>query len=434
MYPSTLTSHRPFTSLLSCVTSLLCGLIGTLSYGESDYVGSWILTTPEQGGLHLIIKDDGTAGYFWTDTAETQVYSGVWTADNTGIELLWEDDSRHIFSPQSEGTIIEYYSASQKRLYSVEGSKIPKGLLGAWYQAPRNQQRTNDPSKLYESLQGNWNVSDNHILSIMNNRLAQLYTEAGQLKQIGRWTRKEKALEIIWNTGDYARLQLEGSHYSYSNIAAAHPIHQASPIAQRVKRNYSYEANAQAPVGQPASLSFDSRKAQVKFFQGTWIFQRSASEYERISIGRFGGVRSDRKYQLHGQWKSGVDGLELTWDDGMRGQLLKIADAFVYLEYAAGRPLDGIPNRILKVAPTQLDRLGNPSQVAYQQAAKIVLAASQYPANPIKPKRPAKALNKAPWWWPLWTDPAQEETVEPDLIPETKTEHPVNKKSWIWPF
>ena len=63
----------------------------------------------------------------------------------------------------------------------------------------------------------------------------------------------------------------------------------------------------------------------------------------------------------------------------MRGQLLKIGDAFVYLEYAAGRPLDGIPNRILNVAPTQLDRLGDPSQVAYQRAANIVEAASQYP-------------------------------------------------------
>ena len=107
MYPSTLTSHRPFTYLLSCVSCLLCGLSGTLSYAESDYVGSWKLTTPQQGGLHLIIKDDGTAGYFWTDTAETQVHYGVWTADNSGIELLWEDDSRHIFTSDNEGTKIE---------------------------------------------------------------------------------------------------------------------------------------------------------------------------------------------------------------------------------------------------------------------------------------------------------------------------------------
>ena len=199
-------------------------------------------------------------------------------------------------------------------------------------------------------------------------------------------------------------------------------------------RNYSHTADALPAGNRPVTLSFDSRKAQVKFFQGTWIFKRSENEYERISIGRFGGVRSDRKYQLNGQWKTGIDGLELTWDDGMRGQLLKIGDAFVYLEFAAGRPLDGIPNRILNVAPTLLDRLGDPSQVAYQRAANIVTAASQHPANPAKPKRPAQAFNNAPWWWPLWTDPKQEETAEPALIPETETERPADKKSWIWPF
>ncbi|MGB0418187.1 MAG: hypothetical protein ACPGF8_01220 [Opitutales bacterium] len=434
MYPSTQTSHRPFTYLLSCVSCLLCGLSGTLSYAESDYVGSWKLTTPQQGGLHLIIKDDGTAGYFWTDTAETQLHSGVWTADNSGIELLWEDDSRHVFTSDNEGTKIEYYSASQQRLYMVEGHKIAEGTLGVWYQAPRSQQRTADPNKLYESLQGSWNLQGNRILSILNDRVAQLYAEDGQLKQTGRWTRKEKALEIIWDTGNFARLQFEGSQYSYSEIAAAHTIHQASPIAAQVTRNYSHTADALPAGNRPATLSFDSRKAQVKFFQGTWIFKRSANEYERISIGRFGGVRSDRKYQLNGQWKTGVDGLELTWDDGMRGQLLKIGDAFVYLEYAAGRPLDGIPNRILNVAPTLLDRLGDPSEVAYQRAANIIEAASQYPASPTKPKRPAHALNNAPWWWPLWTDPKQEETAEPALIPESEAERPASKKSWIWPF
>ena len=80
-------------------------------------MGSWELTTPEQGGLHLIVKTNGTAGYFWTDTAETKIYSGVWTADKPGIELLWEDDSRHIFSQQAKTTQIDHYNAAGERLY-----------------------------------------------------------------------------------------------------------------------------------------------------------------------------------------------------------------------------------------------------------------------------------------------------------------------------
>ena len=184
------------------------------------------------------------------------------------IELLWEDDSRHIFTSDNEGTKIEYYSASQQRLYMVEGNKIAEGILGAWYQAPRNQQRTTDPNKLYESLQGSWNLQGNRILSILNDRLAQLYAEDGQLKQTGRWTRKEKALEIIWDTGNFARLQFEGSQYSYSEIAAAHPIHQASSIAAQVTRNYSHTVDPLLARNRPATLSFDTPKAQVKFSKG----------------------------------------------------------------------------------------------------------------------------------------------------------------------
>lgn len=434
MYAFILPSNRSFISLLSCAASCLCGLYGSYSYAESDFVGSWKLTTPEQGGLHLIVKTNGTAGYFWTDTAETKIYSGVWTADSEGIELLWENESRHIFSQQAKTTQIDHYNAAGEQLYSVEGTKIPEGVLGAWYQAPRDNQQASTSNDQYASLQGNWNLSDNRVLSILSHRVAQLDSVSGHPEQIGRWTRKEQAIEIIWNTGEYARLQQEGSEYTYTSVPPTHPIHQASSTAQPVTRNYSHEEKALLANAHSASLSFNSRKEQVKFFQGTWIFERSENEYERISIGRFGGARSDRKYQLNGLWKTNENGLDFTWDDGMRGQLLQLADAFVYLEYAAGRPLDGIPNRILKVAPVQLDRLGEPSQAAHQAAAKLLAAASQYTANPAKPESPAQALNKAPWWWPLWTDPAQKEAAESVLIPASETESPARKKSWVWPF
>ena len=435
MHPSIPPLNRPFTRLLGCAASLLCGLSGILSYAESDYVGSWELTTPDQEGLHLIVKANGTAGYFWTDTAENQIYPGVWTADSEGIELLWENESRHVFSQQAESTQIDHYSASGKQVYSVKGTRIAKGVLGAWYQAPRDDHQASKVSNgQYESLQGNWDLSDNRVLSILDDRVARLNSVTGQPEQRGRWTRKEQAIEIIWNTGDYSRLQQKGSDYIYTHIAATQPIHEASPTTQPITRNYSDLAKVSPSEDHLTSLSFDSRKEQIKFFQGTWILERSASEYERISIGRFGGVRSDRKYQLNGQWKTAQDGLDFTWDDGMRGQLLKIADAFIYLEYAAGRPLDGIPNRILKVAPIQLDRLSDSSQVAQQQAASIVAAASQYPTNPAKPTQPAQARNKAPRWWPLWTYPAPKEAAEPALIPEPVTEHPARKKSWVWPF
>ena len=342
---------------------------------------------PEQGGLHIIVKANGQAGYFSTHTADTQVYPGVWTADNTGIELLWEDESRHILTQHDKGTKISHFSASGQELYAVYGTKMKDDILGTWYQAPRSTQQSKDPNRLYESLQGNWTMKDHHILSILKNRLALLYSEQGELKQSGRWTRKEKSLEIIWNSGDYARLKLKGSNYTYGSIPANLPIDEAALPEQLITRNYSHPTKDLPVNTKPTSLSFSSRKEQVKYFQGIWIFERAEKEFERISIGRFGGARSDRKYQLNGKWLAHEDGLNLSWDDGMRGQLLYIVDAFVYLEYAAGRPLDGIPNRILKVAPSQLDRLGDENQVAHKDAAYLLETAKQYPN---KPKRPHK--------------------------------------------
>ena len=57
---------------------------------------------------------------------------------------------------------------------SVEGNKIAEGVLGAWYQAPRDNLQASTSNDHYASLQGNWNLSDNRVLSILNHRLAQL--------------------------------------------------------------------------------------------------------------------------------------------------------------------------------------------------------------------------------------------------------------------
>ena len=54
-----------------------------------------------------------------------------------------------------------------------------------------------------------------------------------------------------------------------------------------------------------------------------------------------------------------MDGQDIfmRWDDGMRSILNPSGHGFILYEYAAGRPLDGVPTRIFPAAPIDSAKL-----------------------------------------------------------------------------
>ena len=107
-------------------------------------------------------------------------------------------------------------------------------------------------------------------------------------------------------------------------------------------------------------IAFPSRKAARNFYRGEWIIQHRADAYEKVVLGRFGGLDNlARPHTRRFLMMSGQD-IFMRWDDGMRKIPSPIADGFLLYEYKPGRPLDGVPTRIY-AATLQPTRASSPS-------------------------------------------------------------------------
>jgi hypothetical protein len=174
---------------------------------------------------------------------------------------------------------------------------------------------------------------------------------------------------------------------------------------------------------------------------------------------------------------SGQD-IFMRWDDGMRAILSPVGQAFVLYSYKPGRPLDGIPTRVLAAAPADTSKLAEHlrgREAAAQHMLELAEAAGISTSDenagwgrsfmrwawPFDSTAEADATEESiaddskvqdPWWWPFWSEapaadnttenPAEADAVEPAApeasgsagqatgpSPERKT-----KKSWLWPF
>lgn len=474
------------------LTLAFCCAAAPLPAQSSDtlYRGTWQVTTPDQGSLLFIVKKQGRAAYFWGDNADRTVYQGTWVGTETAATLTWADRSQHVLERSPTGFTIRALDADGAERYRTAAQQVPKEILGQWAKPPTQSEELVSDRDKANSFFGMWKVGSSdataHYVSINADRSAassELSTDASDGLR-GSWAKQGGELHIVWDNGHYSILREGDRGFSYKRIASGVQIDTdskeftAAARTHRAKVPVEWMRSNREGSAQNGGIAFSSRKAARQFYRGSWVIQRAEDDYEQIEIGRFGGLKTSRDEDLKGDWLMSGQDIFMRWDDGMRAILSPVGQAFVLYSYKPGRPLDGIPTRVLAAAPADTSKLAEHlrgREAAAQHMLELAEAAgiSTSAENagwgrsfmrwawPFDSTAEADATEESiaddskvqdPWWWPFWSEapaadnttenPAEADAVEP-AAPEASgsagqatgpSSERKTKKSWLWPF
>ena len=218
---------------------------------------------------------------------------------------------------------------------------------------------------------------------------------------------------------------------------------------------------------QNISLSQFDYKSLLKFYRGEWITldETHPDAVEIMKLNRFGGVDLASDKQTRGSWYLTGKGCLINLEDGIRMRLRYIGSAFLVFVYEANRPLDAYPNKILKTAPLNLEKLDSLNAELYYTSKLLNQIDQLIPkgkkAIPLisnwSDRDTINPSPSSPWWWPIWSD--HQKTKEADTFStnnqstsltnvedsiasnkESKFENSpkpmdeTNKSKWEWPF
>lgn len=459
---------------------------------EEFFRDTWVAKSPEQGSIVLHLKQNGRAAYFWADNADRSVYAGTWNYQDGSATLTWEDGSTHTFAQTDDGFTATYSGGTQGATYTSRAQKLPKNLLGQWARPPEREEDELSDRDRAKGYFGTWKVSAEngvHYIFIQSDRsAASNWNPTGQPGRglRGAWAKQGADLHIAWNSGHYSIIRQSTRGYSYKKIEPGQVIEEDkqeySPCVRSDESGVPtdwmsrYEEERKAPQ---ISVAFTSRKEAIQFYRGEWIVRHREDAYEKIQLGRFGGLSTSRSADIEGTWQMSGQDIFMRWNDGIRRILSPIADGFLLYEYKAGRPLDGIPSRIHPTAPTDAKKLAthlNSRETAAQSILEMARAIGIEPSDsdgfgsnfsrwawPFSKKDDTDTssalfsedtiadrpdLNN-PWWWPLWSEKQVPETeadadagatemaeatpleqADPPMPGKQKAE----PKKWYWPF
>lgn len=442
-----------FLLFLSSILLLPAGLCAQ-DTAEDSYRGVWQIDTPADGPLILIIKKNDRASYFRGSNDDRTVYQGEWSATEAGIEARWGDGSRHQLLPGSSGFEAVCLSAGGAELYRAPAQRVPDEILGQWARPPQVEDDLRSDRDQAEGFFGVWEVDSEdgtHYVFVEPDRSAASTWAGGPTGDRGlrgAWARQGSELHIVWDTGHYSILKEGTRAFSYVRLEPGMVIedNKAKPVATRRTRDAKIDASwtsryEDEKAAGNSGISFASSRDAQRFYRGNWIVKRGGDVFERIEVGRFGGLSTSRKAGLDGEWRLSGQDLFMRWDDGMRKILSPVGDGFVLYEYRAGRPLDGVPTRILPATPadsSKLDEyLAGRSDVAEQirtlaEAAGMGMRSETggigrtfmrwaWPFG--EGSGDAQTLleqefesSADPWWWPFWSEQAAHTSIddEPD--------------------
>lgn len=459
------TFNTSLKALLLCLLTLTLGFSLTAQESDELYRGTWQIDTPDDGALILIVKRNGLASYFWGDNADRTVYKGTWSSDANGATLEWEDGSTHQITRDTLGYAITHRNATSAELYATQAQQVPKEVLGQWAKAPsKPEEQISDRDKA-KGFFGTWEIetdSGPYYIVVDPNRSAASNWSPGNASSKGlrgSWAKQGSELHLVWDTGHYGILKQNERDFSFKLIPPGTIIDKDESelyIATRTSNdnlpaewNTLYEAEEEADTG---GIAFSSRKNANIFYRGFWIVQRSENAFERIEIGRFGGLKTSVDNTLQGTWRMTGQDIFMRWDDGMRKVLSPVGQGFLLYEYKPGRPLDGVPTRIFSATPDDAAKLAahmaGRQDVAEQM--RSLAEAAGVTTNPEdtgwgqtfmrwawpfseedQPQSTAALLQEgfetsgtlAPWWWPFWSEkPIVEDEPEADTATEVETE------------
>jgi hypothetical protein len=499
-----------FTKLCALFLYLLVltpGLTASAQNNDELYRGTWQIDTPDHGALILTVKRNGRASYFWGDNADRAVYQGTWTSTEDAATLTWSDGSQHHIARAPLGYSMAFKDTTGREVYTAQAQQVPKEILGQWAKPPENAQTVTSDRDKAKGFFGIWEIGSGdtqQYMCIEPDRSAASTThgtgdDSRELR--GAWAKQGSELHIAWDSGHYSILRQNERGYSYKQIESGTVIEEDESTFSTASRTSednlprawltSYKAEKAEHSG---GIAFSSRKNARLFYRGTWLVKRGTT-FERIEIERFGGLQTSLDRSLEGNWLMTGQDIFMRWDDGMRKVLSPIGNGFVLYEYKPGRPLDGVPTRLLPATPADgpklTQHLKGRKDVAQQMRA-LAEAAGVDPdtanagwgntfmrwAWPFGGEQasgsPDTLLDAGyedsnaqdPWWWPFWseksltgtqTQPTPKETeatatvqstlaattqVLPAAADETNAPAPDSNETtkrpsttdWLWPF
>lgn len=461
---------RPI-ALMKCAARPLLALVLALApltaagQGSDDlFRGTWQIQTPEKGALVIILKSQGLASYFWGDNSDRSVYQGSWASSETSATMTWSDGSSHVIERTDGGFSATHKGAAGNSLYNSPAMQLPQEMLGQWAKPPTREDEMRSDRENATGYFGIWKLADsNDYLFIESDRSAA--SNIGDANgQRGEWAKQGSELHIIWDSGQYAILSETERGFNFKQIEAGKIIEEdetetvsaARTIESSVPATWlaNYKAERESDSG---GIAFSSRKLARDFYRGDWVVRRGEKTYERMELARFGGLSTSTDRSLNGQWRLSGQDVFMRWDNGMRKILSPVGRGFVLYEYKPGRPLDGVPTRVLAAAPADtaklVEHLEGRENVAAQmqemaQAAGIesvaqddagwgrtfarwawpfageddAMSSEEMLAEEFEPEDA-----KDPWWWPFWSENPQkdsevEETVSGDAATEAEEE------------
>ncbi|MGJ8637844.1 MAG: hypothetical protein ACSHYA_00500 [Opitutaceae bacterium] len=480
-------------SLFFALLTLIASVSSLLSQsGDELFRGTWYIETPDDEALILIVKRNGLASYFWGDNTDRTVYQGNWTGTDETATLKWSDGTKHEIKRDALGFGISHIQANGQLSYTVPAQQVPPEILGQWAKPPsKNAQITSAQDKA-KGFFGIWQIGEasaNHFLHIESDRSAAS-SQNTELGLRGSWAKQGSELHIAWDNGAYSILRENERSHDYKTVESGTFIEEDTTDFTKAERTIEGKVPAtwlsnykEERATSTGGIAFTSRKNARTFYRGTWLVRINEDAYERVELGRFGGLTTSSNHKVEGSWRMDRQDIFMRLDNGQRRILSPVGNGFIIYEYKPGRPLDGVPTRILTATPADASKFEqhlkgrkdvSRQMLALAEAAGIspseqnagwgrTFARWAWPFGETSPNTSANELLKEayeekseanPWWWPFWNESSLDESNKPastlaeaPIPAETeslkvtkaveapeKSDKTEEKKNWAWPF
>lgn len=437
----------------------------------SSLQGTWMVNTPDEGRLVVLIKNEGLASYFWGENADRTVYRGEWTGDAQSAEIRWANGHALRLERSGADAIATARDAAGRELYTAPARQLPPEILGQWAKPPTREEALRSDLEQAQGFFGIWKVGNDapeYVFVESDRSAASTFGRDSNSPrgQRGQWAKQGSELHIIWDDGTYAILRESDRGFNYQQIPSGQIIEEDKSTPQSAIRTqestvpgewltrYREELEAAA-----AGIAFADRKSASAFYRGEWIIRRGENRFERIALARFGGLSTTEDPALKGQWRLSGQDVFMRWDDGMRKILAPLGHGFVLYEYRPGRPLDGVPARVFPAAPADAGKLEahlkDRAVIGQQMAAMAQAAGGQAPdlqrsgwgrsfarwvwpfgkeaspasADALLAEEFAEETAADPWWWPFWSESSKPAEPSAAAVEADAPVSPVNTEA-----
>ncbi|HAV14285.1 MAG TPA: hypothetical protein DCX06_12450 [Opitutae bacterium] len=422
------------------LVTLILGASATIAQDASDFFrGTWQIETPNDGALILILKRGSLASYFWGDNTDRTVYQGSWSQTEDTATLIWGDGTQHRIVRDALGFGISYIDSQQNMVYTVPAQQVPKEILGQWAKPPNVDNRLASAQDKAKGYFATWKVGkdgEENYLIVEPDRSAATNI-GGERGLRGSWAKQGSELHIAWDNGEYSILRENERSYSFKQVKSGVVIEEDETEFTSAERTQnesvpsswlsSYQTERELNSG---GIAFSSRKNARAFYRGAWLVRVSDDKFERVEIGRFGGLSSSVDRSLQGSWRMQGQDIFMRWDNGMRRILSPVGDGFVLYDYKPGRPLDGVPTRIFAAAPEDRSKFSEHLK-GREDVARQMLELAEAAGIDTQEQKAGWGRTFARWAWPFdgESDDASTSAIIQEGYEETKSTDP-----WWWPF